>query len=243
MFPELLYLLWDHDDMECFFKTLYPELMDVYLKLTVIMRADLFRYLVMHRLGGIYADIDTTPLKDFRFWFRSLDTWKNSKYTPNKSWSIPSEFLNVSFIVGVEVDVPKAIEGTGYWTYALQLCQWTFAAAPKSSVIWNVISKIIETARSKSQSELKYANVIDITGPDVWTREIYRFWRELGVDPNELREFGDSPRIINDQLILPLTAFSPGMSWDRGIGTMGSKNLSHPNSLVQHHFMGSWRGH
>lgn len=235
--PDLIYLLWDDEDVHCFIETLYPEIMHQFVKLPVIMKADLFRYLVVYEFGGIYTDIDTLPLKSIYTWFRPLEMWENQ--LPLRNWNIGSEFAKISFIAGLEVDVPKSIQ-VDAWAYPLQLCQWTFAAVPRYTLLWNISKEIIRNTHEKSTKELEELNVINTTGPGVWTRIIYQSWREYGYDPNEFREFGNSPRIINDQLILPVTAFNPGMAW-RGIGTMGSRKETHSNSLVKHLYLGSWK--
>lgn len=41
--------------------------------------------------------------------------------------------------------------------------------------------------------------------------------------------------VVDDLLLLPITAFSPG------VGHMGAKSLGHPEARVHHLFRGSWR--
>ena len=58
---------WDrhhvYDDQECaaFVQEYYPQYADLYFNQLTrpVERADVFRYLVVHRFGGWYADIDT----------------------------------------------------------------------------------------------------------------------------------------------------------------------------------------
>ena len=53
------YVLWtDHEIMD-FIKDSYPDYFQYYLKLNMnIKRADLARYLILHKFGGVYVDLD-----------------------------------------------------------------------------------------------------------------------------------------------------------------------------------------
>jgi len=55
--------LWTDDTMRAFVVRAYPPLLPVYDGYPkMIQRADAFRYLVLNRLGGVYADLDVEPL-------------------------------------------------------------------------------------------------------------------------------------------------------------------------------------
>ena len=67
--PNLRQILYDDQDCAEFIRQHYPEYAGLYFdKLKrPVERADVFRYLVVHKYGGWYADIDTTarkPLSD-----------------------------------------------------------------------------------------------------------------------------------------------------------------------------------
>ena len=54
--------LWTDESMRSFVAEAYPDFLatyDAYPKM--IQRADAFRYLVLGKLGGIYADLDVEP--------------------------------------------------------------------------------------------------------------------------------------------------------------------------------------
>lgn len=56
--------LWTDDTMLAFVREQYPDLLATYENYPkMIQRADAFRYLVLGRLGGIYADLDVEPLQ------------------------------------------------------------------------------------------------------------------------------------------------------------------------------------
>ncbi len=64
--PDWTYRLWTDDDNLAFVHAEYPDFTDTYARLPKsIMRADVIRYLLMYRLGGLYLDLDYEMLKPF----------------------------------------------------------------------------------------------------------------------------------------------------------------------------------
>jgi len=64
--PGWKYKLWTDEDNLAFVKSEFPEFFDVFVGLPKnIMRADVIRYLLMDRLGGLYLDTDYEMLKPF----------------------------------------------------------------------------------------------------------------------------------------------------------------------------------
>ncbi len=60
-FPERIYshLMWNDDDMDAFVESEYPQYWELYKNLCLhILQIDFFRYLVLYKYGGIYADMD-----------------------------------------------------------------------------------------------------------------------------------------------------------------------------------------
>ncbi|HEY5370806.1 MAG TPA: glycosyltransferase [Hanamia sp.] len=67
--PEYEYRFCDDDDIIDFLKTDFPEYVDGYNKLKYgASKADLWRYLIMYKYGGVYADIDCKCIKPLREW-------------------------------------------------------------------------------------------------------------------------------------------------------------------------------
>ena len=73
-----------------------------------VERADLFRYLAVHRTAGAYGDSDAAPLAPLEGWFARFG------YSPH---------LAAQHVLVVGVEFPWACDGN-----ELQLCQWAFAA-------------------------------------------------------------------------------------------------------------------
>ena len=58
--------------MEHFVKKFFPEFAAAYMSFEHpchVMRADLFRYLVLYKFGGVYMDLDGKCVKSFDQWW------------------------------------------------------------------------------------------------------------------------------------------------------------------------------
>ncbi|KZF22936.1 glycosyltransferase family 32 protein [Xylona heveae TC161] len=190
-----------------------------------ILRADLFRYMVLFMEGGVYSDIDTKVLKE-------VDNW------------IPSAFKSTSNIaIGIEMDQPEGKVWPG--TSRFQLCQWTMMAKPKHWLLWSLIEGIFKRLRVLSEEQqvhisavsLSSAQVINITGPAAVTAEVFRYLTHhlqrdvTGADMT--RHAG--PQLLHDVLILPVNAFGSGQPHS------DSGEPSDDTALVQHLFKGIWK--
>lgn len=57
--PGWEYRLWTDDEMDDHVRTHHPDLHPVYASFEkIVMKADVFRYVVMHDFGGLYCDLD-----------------------------------------------------------------------------------------------------------------------------------------------------------------------------------------
>jgi mannosyltransferase OCH1-like enzyme len=61
--PEFMYVFYNDIDCFKFIHSDFPEYIDLYESLTIVQKADVFRYLILYKHGGVYADIDTECLK------------------------------------------------------------------------------------------------------------------------------------------------------------------------------------
>lgn len=78
MNPDFNYMFFDDRDCLKLVHDYYPEYLSLYESLITIEKTDLFRYLVLHKYGGIYADMDTECLKPMT---PLLDLFENSVIT------------------------------------------------------------------------------------------------------------------------------------------------------------------
>lgn len=66
--PEWEYKLWTDQDNDVFVKNEYPDFYPIFKNFPKeIMRADVIRYLIMYKIGGVYLDLDYEVLKPFDF--------------------------------------------------------------------------------------------------------------------------------------------------------------------------------
>ena len=204
-----------------------PEIVRDFLALQdPVLRADFLRYLVLYAHGGIYTDVDTVCLKPFSAWIRAAFKDK------------------ANVIIGIEGDSlggPK-IEG---FSHHVGFGQWTLAAKPGHFLLERVIERVQNRLRmlaEKQNSTIStlqpsYKDVIDTTGPGVFTESIYQHLSIVtGTDVSSSNLTGlTEPRLIGDVLILPVTAFASGVPHSN------AKAADDESALVQHLFAGSWK--
>lgn len=212
-------------------KHLYKNIPKVYKAYTLlpspILKADFFRYLILFARGGVYSDVDTEALK-------AIPNWFPNGMTPEKT----------GLVVGVEAD-PDRPDWHDWYARRLQFCQWTIQSKPGHPVLRNLIAKITEiTIDRKAKGSLDLAaeneegaDIMNWTGPGIWTDVLFEYFNTVSDEEVTYLTFTnkDTPTVIGDVLVLPITSFSPG------VGHMGAKSRNDPMAFVQHHFSGSWK--
>lgn len=129
--------LYDNNDLTAYVRDFHPGLLATFDKMyRGVERADLWRYLVVLRDGGVYSDSDTLCVKP-------IDLW------------IPDPAHHMGLIVGLESfgdDVTKLKHG---WANNINFCQWTFAARPNHPILRRVVSMIVERLHNASKMSHK----------------------------------------------------------------------------------------
>lgn len=207
-----------------------PAIAEIYESLrNPVAKADLFRYLVLQKNGGVYADIDTTTLSPINAW-------------------IPQEFdpATIGLVIGIEVDHPSVTDAAEIaawgWSDNFQFVQWTILAKPGhralSYVIEEVVSKIKALAEKRSQTiknlELSPMDIIRTTGPGPFTKAILEYL-ELTTS-TRLRGLS-KPVQIKDVLIMPVSSFAPNQRHSNSKSVKYVENI--PEVLVMHGFQAS----
>lgn len=149
--PDYKYYFYTDHECHNFVKNFYPQYFNTYKNLKIIEQVDIWRYLVIHKYGGIYADIDTICIKN-----------------------ISSLLLNNNIVVGIEYDspiqylqwffasVPKNpifIELVNEIIYRNSLVSWF-----GYNILW--FYGITNTYNNQ---------VLWLTGPYVWTKYIEKY--------------------------------------------------------------------
>lgn len=105
------YILWDNDDCEELIKE-YPDYIDLYNSVRFsIMKVDIIRFLILHKYGGLYADLDTLPkckcLKSSSFIVANPQTNKNKNYEMEIIQSIKGHPYLLEFLDYVKTQIKE----------------------------------------------------------------------------------------------------------------------------------------
>ncbi|KAK6342017.1 membrane-bound alpha-1,6- mannosyltransferase Initiation-specific [Orbilia blumenaviensis] len=206
-----------------------------------ILAADLLRYLIAYKSGGLYVDIDTicnTP----------IEKWLSDSIT-----DIPGiKIEEINLVVGLELDVMDAERYPDDWVVKnkfserIQFLQWSVYAKPGHEVLRRMISSIQETVRKdisdmwwrrKDISSLRYneMKILDTTGPFRWTRIIREYVNQIEGREVELHEYSgiQEAKKIGDILFLPVNRWNPGV--------LHSDAGNVETSFLVHYYGGSWK--
>ncbi|PTB81763.1 glycosyltransferase family 32 protein [Trichoderma longibrachiatum ATCC 18648] len=243
----MAYFFWDDEGIDMFMNAYEKDFMGDFKSVFMpVERTDIFRILACRYLGGIYADIDTQPLRPPATWIGPADLAPWTDDLTNKTHS--HDAATVNLIWGIEADTDPASDA--YWrmgyTYPVQLTQWALASSPGHPAL----GLFMENLRAEVRLEKKEAagggnsraDPLTRTGPAAVTRATMQ-WLE-----REVQDFrwdsltglhdGGRSKLVQDVLILPITGFSPGRG---SYGNMGSKPITHPDARLVHHALGSWK--
>ena len=210
--------LYDDADIEAFVRRHCAELAPFWSLLKPVQRADVFRYAVMWKEGGVYADLDVEPL-------RPIDEWVMSGTRDTLHWR------SVKVLIGWE-EITERPDWKGYFASPMQLCQWTLASAPGHALWQHVLTEILLFYQAGKYVALK--SVIRSTGPGMFSAAVKSFLKRehgaaIGEPPLTLQALKRANLHVADVLVLKKTAFAgvPGDAED--------------TSLVRHMFAGSWK--
>lgn len=148
--PDWEYRFWDDEACLDLVRRDYPARLDLYLGLrNPAERADLFRYLVLHRFGGLYADIDCECRR-------------------------PLDFLGDTdaFVVATELDTRSPRVMALYRSDLPRLyCQWAFLSVPDHPILTRLIESIAQTGPANLHPD-PMVQVLKRTGPHAFTRAV-----------------------------------------------------------------------
>jgi len=149
---------YDDEDCKRFVNEHFPEYYQAYASLEKkVEQSDFFRYLVVLKLGGVYADIDTEcrqPLDDF---IHAKDTlivgWENEFFTDSQAYS-------------------------RHFVRRRQVLNWAFAGAPGHPVLIAVANHINAGAQ-KIFTKSTNRNTLERTGPGAFTDALMDHFQKL----------------------------------------------------------------
>ena len=160
--PGWKYVLHDDGDVSDFICTYYgPKILSYYTRINAgygAARADLFRYLLLYKLGGVYLDVKSSPERPLDEILRSddrylLSGWKNKDNEPFKGWGIYPEL--------------NRIEGGEFQ-------QWHIVAAPGHPFLKTVLENVLCNIDSYNPflHGTGRLGVLRVTGPIAYTLAI-----------------------------------------------------------------------
>lgn len=207
-----------------------PEVIEAYTALPLpVLKADYFRYLILLARGGVYSDIDTSALKSAVEW------------VPD---SVPRE--TIGLVIGIEAD-PDRPDWHDWYSRRIQFCQWTIQSKPGHPVLRDIVARIAAETLKRKRTGLLTAmdtkNVIEFTGPAVWTDTIFEYFNDpryfdmsTSKGAIDYKNFTgmEVAKKVGDVIVLPITSFSPGVQ------QMGAKEPDDPMAFVHHDFEGKF---
>jgi len=151
--PHWEHRFYDDSDIRRVVVDRAPQFLGVFEALPrPILRVDLFRYLIVHLDGGVYADLDMQPYR-------------------------PSDPLlaGASCVLSVESHVSKTYQRVVGYRQPWQIGNCIFAAAPGHPFLAELLDRI---ARGATATVVTDDDVEEVTGPRVLTRLIYELSAE-----------------------------------------------------------------
>jgi alpha 1,6-mannosyltransferase len=244
--PNLEFTHMNDTELNTYLTTLFPPSAPISRMLATvpraILKADIFRYVVLLHKGGIYTDVDTALIRPFDEW----GTHDVIDYTDHLLESLPIlTSINVSssshtssppsVIVALETDgsLSRKIWQERSFVRGIQIVQWTIASSRSHPIFLDVIGRAVkkwEEAVSKGLT-LEDLDPLEWTGPGPFSDAVFRYLlARYGFHPKQA-SWDAVPIRVGDVLILPEKAFQ----------ARGSEGPQQPHAAVWHGFSGSWR--
>ena len=147
--PGWEYRFYDDDDCRLFVKKYYPELFTLYESYPKqIQRSDIFRYLVVNRCGGMYADVDME-------FFRPIDCLLENR----------------TCVFSIEAHLTSRRRKELGYAKPYQIGNCIFGAVAGHRFFVLIIDRLRQLADSPIATD---ADVEDTTGPRMLTRLFYQ---------------------------------------------------------------------
>lgn len=158
--PQSLHLVWNRKHCISLIRKYYAEYEGIFFSMPhEIQRCDFARYCILHRYGGIYADMDYKCTKSFE---KVFELWNTHDIYLVQSPNSFNEQLNVSNSLMI--------------------------ARVRQHDFWRVLLSEIAQAVSRVQFLTRHFEIIYTTGPVILTRvfNVYRFRYKLQILPSDL---------------------------------------------------------
>jgi hypothetical protein len=227
MNPGYVHRLYDARDRLEFVKQYYPQLLDLFLGLpTNVERADFWRYLALHKLGGVYADSDVCCMQ------------------PISSWNAEHGH-DAALLAGIAKRTPHG--------YTIEFNQFVMAAMPGHPVMAampiviasNFATSFLRGRQVSNQAGVFHdAGVLGRTGPGAFTAAIQQYNKRVGghwpINSTRADQLGG----ILFGTVRAMPKFVMGMGWetiDYNMTCDQVKQKVRPEAYICHQFFGTWK--
>ena len=205
----------DQDVIE-FVQKEFPQYLDAFNSLSkIVERTDFFRYMVLLKHGGVYADLDTECT-------RSLD-----------SIIQPEDDV----IVGLESMSPSSEYAfKHHFVRSIQMLQWVIISKPDHPILRSVCDHIARNADTVFSNNTNIDTLMR-TGPGPWTDAVLQF-----IDERKEKNYNGTLGMDNLEYmqhrvrILPRVVFGLNENHRDDARLLKDKRV-----VVVHHFSGSWK--
>jgi hypothetical protein len=205
-------MLFDDDDVREFMTSYYPELLPTFDGLgSPVERTDMWRYLVLCRMGGVYADSDVVAARPVSDWVQ-----------------------DAGLLVGIEnvFTTPEEAKRRDY-TRQVQMVQWAIASRKGHPVVCRMGQYIAHHVKEEAAGEFVDPDrdhaILERTGPGIWSSSVHDYIAEYNVRVEDLVAGGK----VGDVRVLPQPVFGcASATWNPQEDVL---------PYVYHMFKGSWK--
>ena len=205
----------DQDVIE-FVQKEFPEYLDAFNRLTkIVERADFFRYLVLLKHGGVYADLDTECTRPLDGFIQPED----------------------DVIVGMESMSPSSEYAfKHHFVRSIQMLQWIIISRPNHPILRAVCDHINDNADTVFSNNTNIDTLMR-TGPGPWTDAVLQYIdRRKELTQSGALGMSDYEFMQHRVRVLPRVVFGLNENHRDDAKLLNDKRVA-----VVHHFSGSWK--
>ncbi|QPG75598.1 hypothetical protein FOA43_002955 [Brettanomyces nanus] len=217
--PGFVHEIFNDDTSNAFVHCLFinvPEVIEAYEALPdIVLKVDFFRYLILFSKGGIWADIDTFPVKP-------VPNWIPENVEPSE----------LGMIIGADHDMEGDGNNEDWQNKRARKFQFSNAVIQAKSghpVLRDIIAEITETTLDKKRREDlnlpedgREIAIMNWTGEGIWTDVVLKFFNDYvlsgvftKVTWKNFHEL-DVPKLVSDVLVMPKKVFGSPFKYKKG---------------------------
>lgn len=226
MNPGYTHRLYDAQDRFKFVQQHYPELLDMFMSLpTNVERADTWRYLALHKLGGVYADSDVRCMQP-------ISTWN------------ADHGHDAALLVGIAKRTWNGI--------TQEINQFVMASLPGHPVMAsmpliiasNFAASFLRGQQVSGDGISHDMGVLSRTGPGAFTHALEHYAKRVGGNWPINSTRADQLGGILFGTVRAMPKFVLGMGWetiDFNMTCLQVKQKVRPQAYICHQFFGTWK--